>query len=65
VQVVVCNRVYSMRFPSRGVGQRPVEGHTDPCNDLELPDPAEIGRFVLEHLESRGMDLTRDVLQTE
>ena len=65
VQVVVCNRVYSMRFPSRGVGQRPVEGHTDPCNDLELPDPAEIRRFVLEHLESRGMDLTRDVLQTE
>ena len=65
VKVVVCNRVYSMRFPSQGVGHSPVEGHTDPCSDLELPDREEVRQFVLGHLESSGIDLSRDVKQAK
>jgi hypothetical protein len=65
VQVVVCNRVYSMLFPSQGFIESPVKGHTNPCSDLELPDHDEIREFVLEHLRSRGIDLSRDVKQAE
>jgi hypothetical protein len=65
VQVVVCNRVYTMHFPSQSVSKRPVEGHTDPCSDLELPDGDEVRQFVLEHLQSRGFDLSRDVKQVK
>jgi hypothetical protein len=65
VQVVVCNRIYTMWFPSRGVGIHSVEGHTDRCSNAELPDVAEIQQFVLEHLQSRGFDLSRDVRQAE
>jgi hypothetical protein len=54
-----------MGFPSRGVGSHRVEGHTDPCIDRELPDRDEIRDFVLEHLQSRGFDLSRDVKQAE
>jgi len=63
--VVVCNRFYSMHFPTRHVGQRPIEGHTDPCSDSDLPDGEEIRQFVLDHLVSRGFDLSRDVRQTQ
>jgi arylsulfatase A-like enzyme len=65
VQVVVCNRLYTMWFPSQGVGVHSVEGHTDRCSNAELPDDAEIQQFVLEHLQSRGFDLSRDVRQAE
>jgi arylsulfatase A-like enzyme len=65
VQVVVCNRVYSMLFPSQGFLERPVKGHTNSCSDLELPDRDEIRQFVLEHLRSRGIDLSRDVKQAK
>ncbi len=65
VQVVVCNRVYTMRFPSQGVGHRPVEGHTDRCSDSELPDRDEVQKFIIEHLQSRGIDLSRDVEQAK
>ena len=63
VQVVVCNRVYIMQFPSQRVVHGTVGGHTDPCSDLEFPDRDEIQQFVLEHLQSRGIDLSRDVRQ--
>jgi len=65
VQAVVCNRVYSVEFPAQNVGQSPVKGHTDPCSDLELPDREEIRQFVLDHLQSRGIDLSRDVRQAK
>jgi glucan phosphoethanolaminetransferase (alkaline phosphatase superfamily) len=65
VQVVVCNRVYNMLFPSQDVRHRPVKGHTNSCSDLELPDRDEIRQFVLEHLRSRGIDLSRDVKQAK
>ncbi len=65
VRCVVCNRVYGMGFPSQDVVHSPVKGHTDPCSDLELPDHEEVRRFVLEHLQSRGIDLSRDVRQAE
>ncbi len=65
VKVVVCNRVYSMGFPSQGVGHSPVKGHTDACSDLELPGRDEIRQFVLKHLRSRGIDLSRDVKQAK
>ena len=63
--VVVCNRVYFMRFPERRDSYGPVKGHTDPCSDLELPDREEVREFVIEHLRSRGIDLSRDVKQAE
>jgi phosphoglycerol transferase MdoB-like AlkP superfamily enzyme len=64
VQVVVCNRIYLLNFPSKSVYHHPVEGHTTPCVDLDLPDNEEVYQFILEHLQSRGIDLTRDVRQT-
>jgi hypothetical protein len=63
--VVVCSRAYSMGFPSQSVSYLPVEGHTDPCSDRELPDREEIKQFVLELLQSSGLDLSRDVRQAE
>jgi arylsulfatase A-like enzyme len=65
VQVVVCNRVYGVGFPAQNMVDSPVKGHTDPCSDLELPDRDEIQQFVLEHLQSRGIDLSRDVRQAK
>ncbi len=63
--VVVCDRIYSVHFPSRRVGQRPIEGHTDRCQDRDLPDKDAIQQLVLEHLVSRGFDLSRDVRQAK
>jgi hypothetical protein len=64
VHVAVCNRMYTMYFPTQGVSPQPIVGHTDPCSDLELPDREEVRRFVLEHLESSGIDPSRDVRQS-
>jgi hypothetical protein len=63
--VVICNRVYAMRFPSQGVGYRRVEGHTNPCEEQELPDRDELREIVLEHFRESGIDLSRDVRQAE
>ncbi|MBW2495435.1 MAG: sulfatase-like hydrolase/transferase, partial [Deltaproteobacteria bacterium] len=63
--VVICNRLYSVHFPTRRVGQRPIEGHTDPCDDRELPKRDEVQQLVLDHLVSRGFDLSRDVRQAK
>jgi hypothetical protein len=65
VGVVICNRVYTMRFPSQHVSHSPVEGHTNPCNDQELPNHHELQEIVLEHLQSSGIDLSRDVRQAK
>jgi arylsulfatase A-like enzyme len=65
MRVVACDREYGLRFPSQGVRSSPVKGHTDPCSDLELPDRDEIRQFLLEHLQSRGFDLSRDVKQAK
>jgi arylsulfatase A-like enzyme len=65
VQVITCDRLFTMRFPSMGLGYGSVEGHTDPCSKSELPERDEIRQFILEHLESRGFDLSRDVRQAE
>jgi arylsulfatase A-like enzyme len=65
VGVVICNRVYTMRFPSQHVSHSPVEGHTNPCNDQELPNHRELQEIVLEHLQSSGIDLSRDVRQAK
>jgi arylsulfatase A-like enzyme len=64
-KVVICNRVYGIRFPSQHLNHSPVEGHTDPCSDLELPDHEEVRQFILEHLQSSGIDLPRDVQQAK
>jgi arylsulfatase A-like enzyme len=63
--VVICNQLYSMQFPMRGVGRRPIDGHTDPCSERDLPDRDEIQPLVLDHLVSRGFDLSRDVRQVK
>ena len=65
MKVVICNRVYSMKFPSQDVFHTPVKGHTDSCSDPELPDRDEVRQFVLEHLQSRGIDLSRDANQAK
>jgi arylsulfatase A-like enzyme len=65
MQVVVCDRVYTMWFPEQGVGFRSVAGHTDRCSHAELPSEDEIQQFVFEHLQSRRFDLSRDVRQAE
>jgi hypothetical protein len=64
VQVLICDRIYILNFPSDRVYHHPVEGHTAPCGDLALPTDEDVYQFVLEHLESRGIDLARDVRQT-
>jgi phosphoglycerol transferase MdoB-like AlkP superfamily enzyme len=63
VKVIVCNLNYSVGFPSRGVGSSPIKGHTEPCDDLGLPEKDEIKQFVLELLTSSGLDLSSDVRQ--
>jgi arylsulfatase A-like enzyme len=64
-QVVICNRVYSMRFPSRGVGRRPVKAHTAPCDKDQFPSHEEVRQIVLDQLTASGIDLSRDVAQPE
>ncbi|MBW2691060.1 MAG: sulfatase-like hydrolase/transferase [Deltaproteobacteria bacterium] len=63
--VVICNQLYSMQFPIRGVGRRPIDGHTDPCSVRDLPDRDEVKQLILDHLVSREFDLSRDVRQTK
>jgi arylsulfatase A-like enzyme len=63
--VVICNQIYGMQFPIRGVGRRPIDGHTDPCNVSDLPDRDEIKQLILDHLVSRDFDLSRNVRQTK
>ncbi len=65
IKVVVCNRIYSVRFSSQLVGASAIRGHTDPCTENELPDRDEIKKFVFEHLKSSGLDLSRDVRQAK
>jgi hypothetical protein len=63
--VVICNRIYSVHFPTRRVGQQSIDGHTDPCSDRDLPDRDEIQQYILGHLVAREFDLSRDVRQAK
>ena len=64
-KVVICDRVYSIRFPEQHVAYRPVKGHTDPCSDSEFPDREEVRQFILEQLQARGIDMSRDAGQAK
>jgi hypothetical protein len=63
--VVICDRIFTVRFPTRGVGLQSIDGHTDPCSDSELPNRDEMPEFIREHLVSRWFDMSRDVRQTD
>lgn len=35
-----------------------IEGHTSPCPESDLPDPREVGRMIVDRLDSWGYDVS-------
>lgn len=58
LQVVVCQRMYTLDLNHNRWTEVDVAGHTAPCPLTELPTRAEVRQIVLDHLRENGFDVS-------
>jgi hypothetical protein len=56
--IVYCNQAFELHLDRSRLLVRYVDGHTAPCPDSEIPDPATVGRWILEHLQKNNYDIS-------
>jgi hypothetical protein len=58
VSVVICHRSFRLELPSNKLWPSEVSGHTAPCADEEIPDPAEVRALIVDHLRENAYDVS-------
>jgi arylsulfatase A-like enzyme len=58
VQVIVCQKWYTLNVQENVWKSGIVSGHTAPCDKQTLPSDAEIRQMILEYLEKYGYDIS-------
>jgi hypothetical protein len=58
VQVIVCQKWYTLNVQENVWKSGMVNGHTAPCDKQTLPSDAEIRQMILEYLEKYGYDIS-------
>jgi hypothetical protein len=51
-----CHRYFELGLEEAVLNVIDVAGHTAPCDVAELPDPREVGRLIIDHLDANGYD---------
>lgn len=51
-----CQKYYELELASGVLNVSDTPGHTAPCPEGDLPDPRDVGRLIIEHLEESGYD---------
>ncbi len=58
LEMVFCNRVYSLKLDPPRFSSYAVGGHTRPCPEKDLPDEEKALRMMKEHLARRHYDVS-------
>jgi arylsulfatase A-like enzyme len=58
IAVNYCNVQYSFRLPVGRTTRRILHQHSAPCSPEEIPDKRRARRFLLDHLEEKGYDVS-------
>jgi arylsulfatase A-like enzyme len=58
VQVIVCQKWYTLNVRKNTFDSGTITGHTSKCNESLLPSDAEVHRRILEYLEKSGYDVS-------
>ena len=54
--VILCDRLYRLKLNESLLEVSQIAGHTAPCADSDMPDPAYVERLLIGHLEANGYD---------
>jgi hypothetical protein len=57
LQVVVCQKMYTLTLDSGRLVETPVEGHTAPCRETDLPSAEQVRQIMLDHLRKNGFNV--------
>jgi hypothetical protein len=58
IQVVICDRMYTLELNTNQWTEMPVNKHTAPCKPTDMPDRTAVYNIMLEHLQSNGFDVS-------
>jgi arylsulfatase A-like enzyme len=58
VQLLVCQKWYSLNVQKNTETSGMVKGHTAPCSQDSLPADSELRRMILDYLERHGYDIS-------
>ena len=58
VRAIICHKSFRLSLRNRVMEVSSIEGHTVPCPETELPDPAEVEQLILSHLAQVGYDVS-------
>ena len=56
IGVFYCDRLFMLMLEENVLEISPIEGHTAPCHDDDLPDPESIKKLLIDHLIENGYD---------
>ena len=51
-----CHKYFELELASGVLNVLNTPGHTAPCPESDLPDPLDVGRMIIDHLEENGYD---------
>ena len=58
VRAIICHKSFRLSLRNRVMEVSSIEGHTVPCPETELPDPAEVEQLILSHLAQVSYDVS-------
>jgi hypothetical protein len=58
IQVVVCQKMYTLELEHKWWTVAYVYGHTARCNATDLPDTDQVHQIMVDHLRSNGFDVS-------
>ena len=58
IQVVICQKMYTLELHSKNWTETDVNGHTAPCKTADLPDSTHVRQIAVEHLRANGFDVS-------
>lgn len=58
VGVIYCNKTFELYLERSRLVVSTIEGHTSPCDSMDIPNPKEIGQSIIDHLRENGYDVS-------
>jgi hypothetical protein len=58
LQIVICQKLYTLTLSTNQLSESDVSGHTAPCNENTLPNGTQVRRIMLDHLRTYGFDVS-------
>ncbi|MBN2368986.1 MAG: sulfatase-like hydrolase/transferase [Vicinamibacteria bacterium] len=58
VNVAICQRTFSLDLQMNVIAVSDLSGHSAPCDESDLPQPAEAKRMIVAHLRENGYDVS-------